>query len=157
MQRRASGRRINYGRCRYAANYNRAISKAKSGLLNEAIEILSGLSGYKDASSWLAKCREASRYTGTFNSYRYTVYMMNGRVEEIPAGQNYGDAKTLSISATISDDFTITYSANGRKAEPGQLIVKYHKYSDDDSYIDIANKKIVNEFKGGDKYVTLYK
>ncbi|MBR1507628.1 MAG: tetratricopeptide repeat protein [Eubacterium sp.] len=140
-----------------AANYNRAISKAKSGLLNEAIEILSGLSGYKDASSWLAKCREASRYTGTFNSYRYTVYMMNGRVEEIPAGQNYGDAKTLSISATISDDFTITYSANGRKAEPGQLIVKYHKYSDDDSYIDIANKKIVNEFKGGDKYVTLYK
>ena len=64
-----------------AANYNRAISKAKSGLLNEAIEILSGLSGYKDASSWLAKCREASRYTGSGS--HNSLFRSKGRILQL--------------------------------------------------------------------------
>ncbi|MBO5610766.1 MAG: hypothetical protein J5929_10415 [Eubacterium sp.] len=60
-------------------------------------------------------------------------------------------------------NFEITYYANGKKAEKGTMMVYYHKYGDsDNSYIDIVNKKIVNQFLNGDgsngsKYVALYK
>ncbi|MBQ6229809.1 MAG: hypothetical protein IJJ74_01690 [Eubacterium sp.] len=145
--------------------YKNAISKAKSGSLDEAIKLFSDISWYKDSSSWLAKCREASQYTGTFTSYIFKIYDDDGDVHDIPAGQNYGDAKSLRISATIDENLEITYCANGRKAEKGSLYVYYHKYSvkDDDTTIDIAARTITTQFYHGssgtksDKYVAWYK
>ncbi len=145
------------------AKYQKGVNDAENGMIDDAIENLSAISGYKDSSTWLAKCREAARYTGKFISYSYVIYDEDGSVHDLGAGQGYGDSKYLWISASVDKNFEITYYANGKKAEKGTMMVYYHKYGDsDNSYIDIVNKKIVNQFLNGDgsngsKYVALYK
>ena len=142
--------------------YKKGTMSAQKGLLDEAIETLSPISGYRDSATWISKCRQAKTYTGKFESYSYVKYE-DGQVYDIGAGQGYGDSKFLWISASIDTDFNITYSAMGKKAEPGTMMVYYHKYGDsDDSYVDIVNKKVVNQFLHNDgsvsaTYVTLYK
>lgn len=71
--------------------YNRAVSKAKSGMIDDAIEMFSNISGYKDSSSWLAKCNEVSRYIGTFDSYSYVTYNSDGT----STSSTSGDFKSL--------------------------------------------------------------
>ena len=148
--------------CENEKKYIQATKDAQNGSLDSAIEKFSAISGYKDSSSWLAKCNEAKRYTGTFSSYMFKIYDDDGDIHDIPPGQNYGDAKNLTINATINSNLEIIYSANGKRAEPGSLYIYYHKYSDsDESTIDIAARTITTQYyhsngAKSDKYVAWY-
>ncbi len=141
--------------------YKTAIHNAKSGNLTKAIEGFDELSGYMDSYSWQSKCYEALRYTGDFKCYSFRIYDSDGSVSDLPPDGKYGNFGTLRISASLDNNMNITYTANGRKAEPGTLMVYYQKYGKDDTTIDIAGKSVetLNYNSDGSissRYVSLY-
>ena len=124
--------------------YDKAVSKAKSGMIDEAIELFSDISGYKDSSSWLAKCNEVSRYIGTFDSSSYVVYNSDGT----SSTSSSGDFKSLRISAVLNDNKEVKFSANGRGGEYGSYYV-YFDRNGSAATADIVNKTIKIEYSTG--------
>lgn len=124
--------------------YDIAISKAKSGMIDDAIELFSDISGYKDSSSWLAKCNEVSRYIGTFDSYSYVI----NNSDSTSTSSSSGDFKSLRISAVLNDAKEVKFSANGRGGEYGSYYVYFDRYGSE-ATVDIVNKTITIEYSTG--------